>query len=423
MHQQPSLGPQSPTGFDERLPLARLLWCAAGVVVLSMGIRHGFGLWMQPMVTANGWTRETFSLAMALQNLFWGLAGPVAGALADRWGAQRVLMVGAALYAAGLATMALASTGVTLILSAGLLIGMAQAGSTYAVVYGAIGRHAPPERRTWAMGVAAAAGSFGQFLMVPLENYLIEQWGWQGALWCLALLVLLIVPLSFGLKERPIASVGQGGPAQGANLSAMQALAMALRHPSYLWTSAGYFVCGFQVVFVAMHLPSALKDAGLSPSVATTALALIGLFNIAGTYAAGHLAQHGSKRLILSTIYALRALVILIFMMSPWTPMVVWIFAACMGLLWLSTVPVTNALIAHMLGVRHLGLFSGVTFLSHQLGSFLGVWLGGRIYDITGNYTFMWWTTVVLGLLAALIYLPVQEKPLKSLTDPGGQCV
>jgi Arabinose efflux permease len=388
--------------------MTQVLLCGAAIVTLSMGIRHGFGLWLQPVTTERGWTRETFAFALAVQNLAWGLAGPFAGMLADRFGAFRVLVAGALLYALGLVLMALSTSGLAFTGSAGLLIGMAQSGTTYAVIYGVIGRHVAPEKRSWAMGVAAAAGSFGQFLMVPVENGLIAGLGWQSALFVLGAVALAIVPLSFGLREPRALPAGSGMPQQSVGA----ALKEAFGSRSFRLLTAGYFVCGFQVVFIGVHLPSYLKDHGLAPQVATTALALIGLFNVIGTYAAGVLGQRLAKRHILSAIYALRAVAITAFVTLPLSPLSVYVFSAVMGVLWLSTVPPTNAVIAQIFGVRFLSMLGGFVFLSHQLGSFLGVWLGGKLYDATGSYDVVWWIAVALGMFAALVNQPVREHPI-----------
>jgi len=394
------------------LSMTQVLLCGAMIVTLSMGIRHGFGLWLQPITMDRGWTRETFAFALAVQNLAWGVAGPFAGALADRFGAFRVLIAGSVLYAGGLVLMAVSTSGLAFTGSAGLLLGMAQSGTTYAVVYGVIGRNVAPEKRSWAMGVAAAAGSFGQFLMVPTENWLIGHFGWQNALFVLGCIALAIVPLAAGLKE-PKATV-----AAGAQQSLGAALREAFGYPSFLLLMAGYFVCGFQVVFIGVHMPSYLKDHGLSPDVATGALALIGLFNVIGTYAAGTLGQHLPKRYILSTIYALRSVAIVVFLNVPLTPASVYVFASVMGVLWLSTVPPTNAVLAQIFGVRFLSMLGGFVFLSHQVGSFLGVWLGGKLYDRTGSYDVVWWIAVGLGVFAALVNLPVREG---AIARPGAQ--
>ena len=388
------------------LSLLQVLVCGATIVTLSMGIRHGFGLWLQPITAERGWSRETFAFALAVQNLAWGIAAPFAGALADRWGALRVLVVGSALYAAGLAIMAVASTGATFLGGTGVLIGMAQAGTTYAVVYGVIGRNVAPERRSWAMGITAAAGSFGQFLMVPVEGGLIGGIGWQNALFVLAVLALFIAPLGLGLRESRPAT------ATAAQQSIAGAVREALGDRSFQLLTAGYFVCGFQVVFIGVHMPSYLKDHGLQPHVATTALALIGLFNVFGTYLAGMLGGRLPKKYLLSTIYALRSLAIVAFVVAPLTPWSVYAFAAVIGFLWLSTVPLTNGIVAEIFGVRYLSMLGGFVFLSHQVGSFLGVWLGGRLYDATGSYDVVWWIAVALGVAAAAINLPIRERAI-----------
>ncbi|PPE66205.1 MFS transporter [Caldimonas caldifontis] len=388
--------------------MTQVLICGALIVTLSMGIRHGFGLWLQPITMERGWTRETFAFAIAIQNLMWGATGPFAGMLADRFGAFRVLLAGAVLYAVGLVLMGLATSGLAFTGSAGLLLGMAQAGTTYAVIYGVIGRNVAPEKRSWAMGVAAAAGSFGQFLMVPVENWLIGSFGWQNALFILGCLALAIMPLAIGLKEPKVP-----GHVVGFQQSIGQALREAFGYRSFQLLMAGYFVCGFQVVFIGVHMPSYLKDQGMSPEVATYALALIGLFNVFGTYAAGSLGQRLAKRHILAAIYFLRSVAIVAFLWAPLTPMSVYVFSAVMGVLWLSTVPPTNAVVAQIFGVQYLSMLGGFVFFSHQIGSFLGVWLGGLLYDSTGSYDIVWWIAVALGIFAALVNLPVRETAIQ----------
>ena len=400
----------SPSPSPAKLSMTQVLLCGAAVVTLSMGIRHGFGLWLQPITMERGWTRETFALAIALQNLVWGAAGPFAGALADRHGAFHVLLIGTLFYSAGLVLMALSTSGLAFMGSAGVLIGMAQAGTTYAIVYGAIGRNVAPEKRSWAMGVAAAAGSFGQFLMVPVENWLIGRFGWQEALFVLGCAALAILPLAIGLREPAAATAGGH---KGPHQSIGAALREAFAYPSFQLLMAGYFVCGFQVVFIGVHLPSYLKDHGLTPDVATTALALVGLFNVFGTYAAGTLGARMPKRHILSSIYFLRALVITVFVLVPLSPWSVYLFAAAIGLLWLSTVPATNAVIAQIFGVQYLSMLGGFVFLSHQVGSFLGAWLGGKLYGLTGSYDIVWWLAVALGIFAGIVNLPVREGAIE----------
>ncbi len=403
--------------------MAQVLLCGAAIVTVSMGIRHGFGLWLQPITMERGWSRETFAFAIAVQNITWGLAGLFAGMLADRLGAYRVILACGTIYAVGLAAMALSPTPLLFTASAGVLLGIAQAGTTYAVIYGVIGRNVDPAKRSWAMGVAAAAGSFGQFLMVPVESSLINgaqfgglQWaglGWQNALLALGLMALIILPLARGLRE-PAFETGAARPQQ----SIPEALREAFGYRSFQLLMAGYFVCGFQVVFIGVHMPSYLKDQGLAPQVATTALALIGLFNVVGTYAAGSLGQRMPKRYILSAIYFLRSVAILAFILTPLSPTTVYLFSAVMGVLWLSTVPPTNAVVAQIFGVQYLSTLGGFIFLSHQVGSFLGVWLGGRLYDLQGSYTSVWWLAIALGIFAGLVNLPVREHGIARAAQP-----
>ncbi len=400
------------------IPMGQLLLCGALIVTMSMGIRHSFGLWLQPITMAHGWTREDYSMAMAIQNLVWGASGPVIGWWADRSGAFKVLWAGALLYALGLVGMATAGNHGTFILTTGVLIGLAQACTTYTVIFGVVGRNVTALQRSSAMGVTAAAGSFGQFLMVPVASLLLHNMDWSSALLVFAATALIIGPLAFGLREarfsaRPGAvTSGTPSPASASNEaspSALQALAEAFQHRDYLLLTAGYFVCGFQLAFIGVHLPSYLKDHQLPPQAATTALALIGLFNVLGSYAAGALGARLRKNWILSSIYFLRAVAMLAFVLAPLSTWSVGLFAAAMGTLWLSTVPPTNAIVAQMHGVRHLSMLGGVVFFSHQIGSFMGVWLAGRLYDATGSYQIVWWLAIALGLLAATLNLPIQE--------------
>lgn len=398
------------------LSIHQLLICGAAIVTLSMGIRHGFGLWLQPMTQSQNWGRETFALALAIQNLVWGVSGIFAGMLADRFGAFRVIVTGAVLYALGLVGMAYASSALMFSLTAGVLIGMAQAGTTYAIIYGVIGRNISASKRSWAMGIAAAAGSFGQFLMVPTEGFLIDNLGWQQALLVLATAALLMMPLAWGLREPNF----RGGAGHFREQSITQALHEAFKYRSFQLLMAGYFVCGFQVVFIGVHMPSYLKDQGLAPQVASYSLALIGLFNVFGTYAAGVLGQRMPKKNILAFIYLARAVVISVFLLVPLSPLSVYVFSAVMGLLWLSTVPPTNATVAQIFGVAHLSMLGGFVFFSHQIGSFLGVWLGGFLYDRTGSYNLVWYISIGLGVLAALVNLPIKEAPIGRAPLPVG---
>lgn len=390
------------------LSLTTVLICGGLLVTLSMGIRHGFGLFNLPITQTHGWSRETFAFALALQNLMWGVTQPFTGALADKFGGFRIMLVGIALYVAGLVVMAMATSGTAFASGAGILIGIAQSGTTYSVVYGVIGRVASPEKRVWAMGIAAAAGSFGQFLMIPVEQTLISTAGWQNALFILAVLACLMLPLAFSLREP------QGAThVPGFQQTIGQAVREAFGNRNFQLLTLGYFVCGFQVVFIGVHLAPYLKDRGLTdPKIATVALALIGLFNVFGTYSAGALGQRVPKRFLLSLIYITRSVVIAGYLLLPLTATSTWVFAAMMGFLWLSTVPLTNGIIAQVFGVQYLSMLSGVVFFSHQIGSFLGAWLGGFLYDRTGTYNTVWMIAIGLGVVAALVNLPIREHAI-----------
>ncbi len=392
-----------------KLPMWQVLLCGAVIVSMAMGIRHGFGLWLQPMTQEMGWGREDFATAIGVQNISWGLFGIFSGMLADRFGAFRVMVVSGLLYALGLWGMANAASPAWLAITAGVMVGAAQAGTTFAIVFGIIGRNIPIEKRSWAMGVVSAAGSFGQFLLVPTSTFMILHFGWHQALLVLAAAMLLVLPLTLGLREPAFA----GGQAPVRQQSIWQAVREAFGYRSFQLLMAGYFVCGFQVVFIGVHMPSYLKDQGLEPQVAGTALALIGLFNIFGTYATGTLGQYLPKNLILSGIYIARGVFISLFLLLPISPLTVYLFAAAMGLLWLSTVPVTSAIVAQIFGVAHLSMLSGFVFMSHQIGSYLGVWLGGWVYDRTGSYDLVWYLSIGLSLFAALINLPVREASIE----------
>ncbi len=398
---------------NRSLSLTKILIAGGLLVTLSMGIRHGFGLFNLSITQLNGWGRETFALAMALQNITWGITQPLFGALSDRLGAFKILLIGGLLYATGLAGMSTASSPITFILFTGLMIGLAQSCTTYIVVYGVIGRNCPEEKRVWAMGIAAAMGSFGQFLMIPVDQTLISYWGPQNALLALSSLAILILPLAYLLRENERPSARKNN-----EQTAIQAIKEAFKEKSFLLIILGYFVCGFQVVFIGVHFPAYLKDmskiySGISnPEIATIALALIGLFNVFGTYYAGVLGQKLPKKFILAAIYVSRSIAISIFLLLPISVNSIYMFAAVMGLLWLSTVPITNALITQIFGVKYMAMLSGFAFLSHQIGSFLGVYLGGYLYDRVGNYNSVWLISIALGLLAGLVNLPVKEKAL-----------
>lgn len=387
-----------------RTPLLILI-AGCLILTLSMGVRHTAGLFLQPMTSDHGWSRETFSFAFALQNLVWGLASPFAGALADRHGAGRTVLGAAALYVVGLILMSQAGTPLAFDLSAGVLVGLGLSGTTFAVVMGVIGRHTTPARRSLALGIASAGGSFGQFAVLPMGQMLISTYGWQSALVLLAVGVGLIAPLAYAMADGH-------QPASHAGQSVGEALREAAGEKSFHYLFWGYFVCGFQTAFIMLHLPSFLVDAGFSANLGMTAVALIGLFNILGSFLFGWGGGRTSKKNLLVLIYALRAVAILIFLFLPLSTATVWIFAAVMGVLWLGTVPLTNGLVAQIFGLRYMSMLTGVVFLGHQLGSFLGAWLGGRIFDETGSYALAWWLSIGLSVLAALCSWPVNEKPL-----------
>ena len=377
---------------------------SALILALSLGVRHGFGLFLSPMSAQFGWGREVFAFAIALQNLIWGLAQPFTGALADRFGAAKVVLVGGVLYALGLVCMGLSDSALTLSLSAGLLIGIGLSGTSFSVILGVVGRAVPPEKRSMGMGIASAAGSFGQFAMLPGTLGLIGWLGWSAALLVLGLLVAMIVPLVSMLKDKPL-------PVLGHEQSLSEALREACSHSGFWLLAFGFFVCGFQVVFIGVHLPA---------TVGTTVLALIGLFNIFGTYTAGWLGGRMSKPRLLTALYLLRAVVIVLFLWLPVTTTSAYLFGMAMGFLWLSTVPLTNGTVATLFGVRNLSMLGGIVFLFHQLGSFLGGWLGGVVYDRTGSYDLIWQVAILLSLLAAALNWPVRERPVARLQPAVG---
>ena len=388
-----------------------LLLGASLILALSLGTRHGFGLFLPPMSAEFGWGREVFAFAIALQNLIWGLAQPVTGALADRFGARKAILVGGVLYVLGLLCMGMADSPLSLSLSAGLLIGIGLSGTSFSVILGVVGRAVPVEKRSMAMGIAAAAGSFGQFAMLPGTLGLIGWLGWSAALLALGLLVALILPLAAMIRETP--PPASTGPQQTLG----EALREAAGHSGFWLLALGFFVCGFQVVFVAVHLPAYLVDNHLPALTGTTVLALVGLFNIFGTYIAGWLGGRMAKPRLLSALYLLRGVVITLFLVAPLTQWSAYLFGIAMGLLWLSTVPLTNGTVATLFGVRNLSMLGGIVFLFHQLGSFLGGWLGGYLYDTTGSYDLVWQISIGLSLMAAALNWPVREVPVARLPD------
>ncbi len=402
-------------GLDSKA--MRVLVAGALVLTLAMGIRQTFGLFLSPMSIDLGTGREAFGLAMAIQNLLWGALQPVSGMIADKYGPLRVIIVGTVLYVAGLIVMSGAGGTLALTVGGGLLVGMAMSCTSFAVVLGAVGRVVPAERRSMALGVASAGGSFGQFIMAPVGQQLIASLGWPQAFLAMAVLALVMAPLAL-LLATPRATARGAAPRGGTGIidfeqSLSQAIAEAARHRGFLYLTAGFFVCGFQVVFIAVHLPAYLTDLGLRPGLGATALALIGFFNIIGTWTCGALGGRYPKKLLLASLYTLRALVIALFLIAPKTEAAVLVFAAAMGLLWLGTVPLTSGMVAHIFGVRYMTTLFGIVFFSHQVGSFLGVWLGGIVFDATGSYDAIWIASIIIGLLAALLHLPIPERPLR----------
>ncbi len=380
------------------------------IALLSFGPRSSLGFFLTPLSDANHWGRDVFALAVAIQNLLWGIGQPLAGGIADRYGPIRVLVAGALCYVAGLVIMTQATTPLMLDLSAGVLIGFGLSGCSFNLVLGAFGKLLPPEWRSFAFGAGTAAGSLGQFLYSPVGVGLMDAFGWRAALMIFAGITLLILPLSIPLTL-PSSTAAQPG-AVAAPQSFRQALREAFAHRSYVLLVLGFFTCGFQLAFVTVHLPSYLLDRGLSAEVGGWTLAVIGLFNIVGSLAVGYLGDRMPKRYILSVIYFARALAIIIFISLPPSTLATLIFGAVTGLLWLSTVPPTSSLVALMFGTRWLAMLFGFAFFSHQVGGFLGVWLGGVVFDAYGSYTPVWWLSVAFGVASAVINLPIVERPV-----------
>lgn len=385
-------------------PYLRTLYVGSFIVLLSLGVRATFGLFMQPIGMEHGWGRDVFSLAFAIQNLVWGVSAIFMGILADRVGSGRTIALGALLYALGMIGMYFSHTEMQLYLTAGLIVGLGQAGTTFPVILPVVARAMPAHYRSTAMGIASAGGSLGQFVIVPAGQGLITTMDWTGALWMLSLLIAIGIPLATFLKGRPQAHAG--------TLSLGDAVRQALAHPSFHFLFWSYFVCGFHTAFITLHLPAFLTDGGLNATHGATAIALIGLFNIAGCYYAGKLGERYSKKTLLAGVYFLRAFGVILILTAPLTPLVVYIFAAWMGLFWLGTVPLTQGLIGQIYGFHYAATLSGIAFLGHQIGSFIGVWWGGYAYQTTGSYTIVWWASIALAVIAAVLCLPIKEKPL-----------
>ncbi|MBO0345962.1 MFS transporter [Roseibium limicola] len=394
---------------DVAIPL--LITCGCLIALLSFGPRSAMGLFFQPMTSANGWSRELFALAIAIQNLAWGAAQPFAGMMSDRYGTWRTLTLGAFLYSAGLLLMAHAETAAMLHLSAGVLIGLGVAFSSFSLVLAAFGRNVTPAQRSLAFGIGTASGSMGQFLFAPLGDYLIGSIGWQETLIIFSGIMMLIPLLAVALRGKSV-HVPVAGQ-QDQNLK--QAIAEAFKTRGYLLLTLGFFVCGFHVAFITVHLPPYIVDLGMDPALGAIALALIGLCNVVGSLISGYIGGRYSKSIFLSLIYIGRAIAIALFITIPATPVTVLVFAGVMGFLWLSTVPPTSGLVAVMFGPRYMGTLFGFVFFSHQVGSFLGVWLGGKLYDETGSYDAIWWLGIALGLAAAIVHWPIKEQPVARL--------
>lgn len=390
--------------------LIYMLIGSAFILALSLGIRHGFGLYLVPMSHEFGWSHQVFSLAIASQNLLWGAVQPFTGALADKYGSKIVVAVGGVLYCIGLLLMSISSQAWMLNLSAGLIIGLALSATSFSVLLSAVGRAAHPSKRSMAMGIASAAGSFGQFIMLPTTLLMIKSVGWSAALIISAILVALVVPLAWMLKAPAYVAPKAVTQSTQANLSFKQILKIAFTHKPFLFLALGFLVCGFQVVFLGIHLPGYLVDHGFDASSGTIFLALVGLFNIVGTYAAGYLGDKFSKPHLLMGIYGLRGIAIVSFLVIPLSTWTIYTFGIVMGILWLSTVPLTNGIVANMFGIKYLTMLSGIVFFTHQIGSFFGGWLGGLNHDLTGNYNLMWIGSIALSIFGVIVHFFVNEK-------------
>ena len=382
------------------------------IAILTNGPRTAMGLFLPPMTEANGWSRETFALALALQNIVWGMAQPIAGGFADKYGTSRVIIAGALVYAVSFVIMSQADAPFILHLSAGVMMGAAIGASSFGIVITAFSRLLPPENRQVGFGIATAGGSLGQFLFAPITQGFISAYGWHVALILLGAMVLAVAALAPVLAGR-----SEKSPHVERDQSISEALKEALSERNYILLLVGFFVCGFQVAFISAHLPAYLVDLGLAAKWGAWSIALIGLFNVIGSYSAGLLSGRRSKPHMLSWIYFLRAIAFAVFLLVPISVPSVLIFSSVIGLLWLSTVPPTSGIVVTMFGPRWMGLLWGLVFLNHQVGSFLGVWLGGRLYDQTGSYDVVWWLGVALGLVAAVIHWPIRDTPVARLNE------
>lgn len=393
---------------DERKAVAWAVVCGGAIMGLALGIRHVQGLFLLPMTLERGWSREAFAFAIAVQNLVWGIAQPFTGMVADRFGAARVLVGGALLYAAGLGLMTVSVTPLQLALGAGVLVGVALACTAFGTVYGAISRLVEPAQRGWALGLTGAIGGVGQFVLVPLAQGLQQWLGWALALAVLGGAIALLAPSAAALGQKESAPAHAAAPAQ----SMRQAIREAFRHRGFWLLNAGFFACGFQLAFIASHMPAYLLDKGMPPTVPVAGLAIIALANIAGTYACGRLGDLYRRKYLLSWLYLARSAAMALFVVLPLNPPTVYLFCAAMGLLWLGTVPLTNGLISQVFGVRYIATLFGFVFFGHQLGSFLGVWLGGYVFDVTRSYELVWLGAIGLGLLAAALHWPIDDREI-----------
>ncbi|MGE8630910.1 MFS transporter [Achromobacter denitrificans] len=399
-------------------PQLWLLVLAGGVVMgLALGVRHVQGLFLLPVTMDRGWSRETFAMALAVQNLTWGIAQPFTGMIADRYGSAKVIVAGLALYALGLAGMAHAATPAAFLWTAGVCIGIALSGTAFAVIYGALSRLVAPERRSWALGVAGAVGGLGQFTMVPAAQWLIGGWGWVAALLSFAVACALLLPLALPLREPAGRSPGAASP--GADLSLSAALREAFSQPGFWLLNLGFLACGFQLAFIGTHLPAYLMDKGLRAADAVAALAIIALANVMGTYVCGMLGGHHRRKHLLAGIYLIRSAAIALFVLLPLSAWSVYLFAAVMGFVWLGTVPLTNGLISQVFGVRYISTLFGFVFFGHQLGSFLGVWLGGVVFEATRSYDLIWLGAMALGLLSAALHWPIDDREIRRVGPAG----